>query len=102
MTDNLNKLSTKKVHFEDDEEDVMNEYFGGNEQSSQRSDHKSWWTTIKQVGITAFVLAILTNPYYNIDDLLKAITYFDENPLVAFGVKMLIIIIILLLADRYT
>lgn len=106
MTDNLMKLPTKKVHFDDEEEDTMTEYFGGNsedgESSGGHSDDKSWWRTIKQVGVTAFILAIVTNPYYNIDDLLKAITYFDENPLMAFAVKITIIILILIFADRYT
>ena len=104
MSDNLTNLPTKHVHFSDDEEDVMTEFFGGSSEASTppRSDDKSWWTTLKQVGLAAFVVGILTNPYYNIDDLLKAITYFDENPLVAFAVKMLIFIIVFLLVDRYT
>lgn len=105
MSDNLTKLPAKHVHFSDDEEDVMTEFFGGGAEASPtppRSDDKSWWTTLKTVTLYSFVVAILTNPYYNINDLLKSITYFDENPLVAFGVYMLIFIIVFLLMDRYT
>jgi hypothetical protein len=108
MSDNLKNLPTKNeqhVHWSDDEEDVMTEFFGGDSASAStppKSDDKSWWTTLKQVGLASFVVAVLTNPYYNIDDLLKAITYFDENPLVTFAVKILIFIIVFLLVDRYT
>jgi len=104
MSDNLTKLPTKHVHFSDDEEDVMTEFFGGDSAPTTppKSDDKSWLTTLKNVTLYSFVVAILTNPYYNIDDLLRSITYFDENPLVAFAVKILIFVIVFLLVDRYT
>lgn len=106
MSDNLTNLPTKHVHFSDDEEDVMTEFFGGGDgtlaSTPPKSDDKSWWTTIKNVTLSAFVVAVLTNPYYNINDLLTSITYFDENPLVSFAVKIVIFIIVFLLVDRYT
>ena len=104
MSDNLTNFPTKHVHFSDDEEDVMTEFFGGSSEASTppRSDDKSWWTTIKNVTLSAFVVAVLTNPYYNINDLLTSITYFDENPLVSFAVKIVIFIFVFLLVDRYT